>query len=75
MLPHLNRAKNIYINYPDSIHVKEALVIQYIAYKELKLKDLEMSTKKIIDLTFLRKKLHQTMLRKIKMVGVLEKFN
>src|SRR6056300_1056608 len=45
----LNRAKNVYTSYPDSIHVKEALVIQYIAYKELKLKDLEMSTKKIID--------------------------
>jgi outer membrane protein assembly factor BamD len=45
----LNRAKNVYTNYPDSIHVQEAIVIQYIAYKELKLKDLELSTKKIIE--------------------------
>jgi len=44
-----NRAKSVYTNYPESIHVEESLVIQYIAYKELKLKDLEISTKKIID--------------------------
>jgi len=48
----LNRAKNLYINYPESIHVRESLVIQYIAYKELKLKDLEISTKKIIDFNY-----------------------
>ena len=53
----LNRAKNVYTNYPDSIHVKEALVIQYIAYKELKLKDLEVATKKIIDLNFPEEKI------------------
>ena len=53
----LNRAKNVYTSYPDSIHVKEALVIQYIAYKELKLKDLEMSTKKIIDHNFPEEKI------------------
>jgi len=45
----LNRAKNVYTNYPESIHVEESLVIQYIAYKELKLKDLEVATKKVID--------------------------
>jgi outer membrane protein assembly factor BamD len=45
----LNRAKNVYINYPESIHVEESLVIQFIAYRELKLKDLEVATKKIID--------------------------
>jgi outer membrane protein assembly factor BamD len=48
----LNRAKNVYLNYPESIHVEEALVIQYIAYKELNLKDLELSTKKIIDFNY-----------------------
>jgi outer membrane protein assembly factor BamD len=48
----LNRAKNIYINYPQSSHVKESLAIQYIAYKELKIKDLEIATKKIIDLNY-----------------------
>tara|TARA_B100000035_G_C21037172_1_gene571768 strand:- start:3871 stop:4710 length:840 start_codon:yes stop_codon:yes gene_type:complete len=48
----LNRAKNVYSNYPESIHVEESLVIQYIAYKELKLKDLEISTKKIIGLNY-----------------------
>jgi outer membrane protein assembly factor BamD len=53
----LNRAKNIYINYPDSIHVKESLIIQYIAYRELKLNDLEVSTKKIIDLNFPEEKI------------------
>ncbi len=45
----LNRAKNVYTTYPESIHVEESLVIQYIAYKELKLKDLELATKKVID--------------------------
>jgi outer membrane protein assembly factor BamD len=45
----LNRAKNVYTNYPESIHIEESLVIQYIAYKELKIKDLEIATKKIID--------------------------
>jgi outer membrane protein assembly factor BamD len=45
----LNRAKNVYTSYPESIHVEESLVIQYIAYKELKLKDLEVATKKVID--------------------------
>ena len=45
----LNRAKNVYTTYPESIHVEESLVIQYVAYKELKLKDLEVATKKIID--------------------------
>jgi len=44
----LNRAKNVYTNYPESIHVEESLIIQYIAYKELKLTDLELDTKKII---------------------------
>ena len=53
----INRAKNVYINYPESIHVEEALVIQYIAYKELKLKDLELSTKKIIDHNYPENKL------------------
>ena len=53
----LNRAKTIYINYPDSIHVKESLVIQYIAYKELGLEDLELSTKKIIDHNFPEEKI------------------
>jgi len=48
----INRAKNVYTNYPESIHLEEALVIQYIAYKELKLTDLEISTKKIIDLNY-----------------------
>ena len=48
----LNRAKNLYINYPESIHLEEALTIQYISYKELGLKDLEESTKKIIDHNF-----------------------
>ena len=45
----VNRAKNIYLEYPDSIHVQESLVIQYIAYRELGLKDLEKNTMKIID--------------------------
>ena len=45
----LNRAKNVYTSYPESIHVEEPLVIQYIAYKELKLTDLEVATKKVID--------------------------
>jgi len=44
----LNRAKNLYTNYPQSVHVEEALMIQYISYKELKIKDLEIATKKII---------------------------
>jgi len=48
----LNRAKNVYLNYPESIHVKEALIIQYISYKELQIKDLELATKKIIDLNY-----------------------
>ena len=53
----LNRAKNVYTNFPESIHVEESLVIQYIAYKELKLKDLEISTKKIIDHNYPENKL------------------
>jgi len=53
----INRAKNIYTNYPESIHVEESLVIQYLAYKELNIKDLEISTKKIIDLNYPDKKL------------------
>src|SRR6056300_322520 len=53
----LNRAKNLYTSYPESIHVEESLVIQYVAYKELKLKDLEMSTKKIIDHNFPKEKI------------------
>ena len=53
----LNRAKNVYTNYPESIHVEEALIIQYIAYKELKLKDLEEDTKKIIDFNYPENKL------------------
>jgi outer membrane protein assembly factor BamD len=53
----LNRAKNVYTNYPESIHVEEALVVQYIAYKELKLKDLEEDTKKIIDFNYPENKL------------------
>ena len=48
----LNRAKNVYTNYPESVHIEESLVIQYIAYKELKLTDLENSTKKVIDLNY-----------------------
>jgi len=55
----LNRAKNIYNNYPESIHVEESLVIQYLAYKELKLKDLEVATKKIIDHNYPENKLTQ----------------
>ena len=47
----LNRAKNVYLNYPES-NVKEALIIQYISYKELQIKDLELATKKIIDLNY-----------------------
>ena len=53
----LNRAKQVYTNYPESIHVEESLVIQYIAYKELKIKDLEDATKKIIDLNYPENKL------------------
>ena len=53
----LNRAKQVYTNYPESIHVEESLVIQYIAYKELKIKDLEVATKKIIDLNYPENKL------------------
>jgi len=53
----LNRAKNVYTTYPESIHVEESLVIQYIAYKELKLKDLEIATKKVIDLNYPENKL------------------
>jgi len=53
----LNRAKNVYTNYPESIHVEESLVIQYVAYKELKLKDLEVATKKIIDHNYPENKL------------------
>jgi len=48
----LNRAKNVYLNYPESIHVKEALIIQYISYEELKLKELQLATKKVIELNF-----------------------
>ena len=53
----LNRAKSVYTTYPESIHVEESLVIQFIAYKELKLKDLEVATKKVIDLNYPENKL------------------
>ena len=53
----LNRAKNVYTSYPESIHVEESLVIQYIAYKELKLTDLEAATKKVIDHNYPNNKL------------------
>jgi outer membrane protein assembly factor BamD len=53
----LNRAKNLYTSYPESIHVEESLVIQYIAYKELKLTDLEVATKKVIDHNYPNNKL------------------
>jgi len=53
----LNRAKQVYTNYPESIHVEESLVIQYIAYKELKLEDLQIATKKIIDHNYPENKL------------------
>ena len=55
----INRAKNVYANYPESIHVEEALTIQYIAYMELKLTDLEIATKKIIDHNYPENKLAQ----------------
>ena len=48
----VNRAKNIYLNYPDSIHVEESLIIQYLAYHQLGLKDLEQNTRKIIELNY-----------------------
>lgn len=53
----LNRAKNVYTSYPESIHVEESLVIQYIAYKELNLTDLEAATKKVIDHNYPNNKL------------------
>jgi outer membrane protein assembly factor BamD len=48
----INRAKTLYTSYPESIHIEEALTIQYIGYKELGLKQLEESTKKVIDHNF-----------------------
>lgn len=48
----LNRAKQLLEQYPESIHTEEALTIQFISYKELGIKDLELSTKKIIDLNY-----------------------
>jgi len=48
----INRAKTLYTSYPESIHTEEALTIQYIGYKELGLKDLEESTKKVINHNF-----------------------
>ena len=47
----------MYTSYPESIHVEESLVIQYIAYKELKLTDLEVATKKVIDHNYPNNKL------------------
>ena len=42
----------LYLNYPDSIHVEESLIIQYLAYHKLGLKDLEENTKKILELNY-----------------------
>lgn len=59
----LNRSKNIYTNYPESIHVEEALTIQYIAYKELGMKELEISTKKVLDLNYPESKITKDFLK------------
>lgn len=48
----VNRAQKVVTDYPDSVHVEESLIIKYLAYQELGIKDLASDTLKIIKLNY-----------------------
>jgi len=48
----VNRAQKVITDYPESAHVEESLIIEYLAYQELGIKDLAGDTLKIIKLNY-----------------------